>query len=176
MWIPNLLSLARLLSGLGVIWLWDHQFHKAGLFVFLFAGLSDYLDGQLARRWHLQSTFGAILDAVADKVLYGIIGWYGWQKGWIPSIPFLLLILRDFGLVIGSIYLQFCRRSIQIQPNWMSKLNTTFVFIALMWTMLQEMSHFSFANHLLYLWWIIATTTIVSSLLYARWGQISLIR
>lgn len=67
--LPNLLSTLRLLAAPLAAWLILNSHDIAALLVFAGAGLSDGLDGFIARRWHVTSSFGAWLDPAADKLL-----------------------------------------------------------------------------------------------------------
>jgi CDP-diacylglycerol--glycerol-3-phosphate 3-phosphatidyltransferase len=75
--IPNLVTLSRiilipLLIGLYYFpdgWLSEHGRNVAATLVFIFAGVTDWLDGYLARRLNQMSAFGAFLDPVADKLI-----------------------------------------------------------------------------------------------------------
>jgi cardiolipin synthase (CMP-forming) len=103
--IPNLLSTFRLLlAGLFPFcpeqeWIW----------LVLAAGASDFLDGWIARRWHLESWQGGLLDAVADKlfvlsVLVTFVVSGKFSPWWVPG-----LIARDLTVAIIALY-AFCRR------------------------------------------------------------------
>src|SRR3954469_8427788 len=67
--LPNLLSGLRLLAAPFTAWLIISGYDTAALLTFALAGLSDGLDGFIARRWAVTSAFGAWLDPAADKLL-----------------------------------------------------------------------------------------------------------
>ncbi len=67
---PNLLSLSRIVLSLALIPLSDEV--SLFLLIYLLCGLTDVLDGYLARRWHAESLFGARLDTWADAVMFGV--------------------------------------------------------------------------------------------------------
>ena len=77
--IPNLVTLSRiilipLLIGLYYApdtWIDEHSRNVAATLVFILAGITDWLDGYLARRLNQMSAFGAFLDPVADKLIVG---------------------------------------------------------------------------------------------------------
>jgi cardiolipin synthase len=97
--IPNLLSVIRLV--LVPVFLWLVLVPKAdewALVVLVFSGITDYLDGKLARRLNQTSSLGAILDPVADRlfILAVVIGL--WLRDIIPWWLMLILPLRDIFL------------------------------------------------------------------------------
>lgn len=103
--LPNLLSTVRLLlAGLFPFcpaqeWIW----------LVLAAGASDFLDGWIARRWHLESWQGGLLDAVADKlfvlsVLVTFVLAGKFSPWWVPG-----LLARDLTVAMIALY-AFCRR------------------------------------------------------------------
>lgn len=112
--VPNLLSIVRLLLLPLFIWaLVEDRLGLAGL-VLVLSGLSDYLDGRIARHYNLITRFGQILDPIADRLyiattLIGlawadVIGWW-----WV-----LLLVARD--VFIGTMYPIVRRFSLPIPP------------------------------------------------------------
>jgi cardiolipin synthase len=101
--IPNVLSVVRLaLVPVFLYLVLGPQKDEYALLVLVVSGVTDYLDGKLARRLHQTSALGAILDPVADRlfILAVVIGL--WQRDIIPVWLALALPLRDmflFGLV-----------------------------------------------------------------------------
>jgi cardiolipin synthase len=90
-WLPNILTLARLPLAAGVVWSILGGRYGLALLLLAIAGLSDSLDGYLARRLGATSRFGTLIDPVADKVLLvstfltlGLAGllpmWLVWMK------------------------------------------------------------------------------------------------
>src|SRR4051812_26715189 len=64
--LPNLVSLSRVVFIYVAIWLFEQQRYAVGLAIGVLAGLSDYLDGYLARRLNLSTRIGALIDQAAD--------------------------------------------------------------------------------------------------------------
>lgn len=101
--IPNMLSMLRLL---GVpLFLWLVLVPEAdwwALAVLAFAGLSDWLDGKIARAWNQASRLGALLDPMADRlyIFAAVLGLV--VRGVVPWWLMALLVLRDV-LMIGSL-------------------------------------------------------------------------
>jgi cardiolipin synthase len=136
--LPNLISLARLvLVPVSVDMIASRRWPEA-LAIFLIAGVSDALDGWVARRFDLRSELGAYLDAVADKAL--LICDYITLAivGVLPMGLALLVVSRDV-MIIGAVMLAWVLdRPMEIRPHWISKANTfaQIGFVALVLAML----------------------------------------
>ena len=129
--LPNLISILRLLF---VPWfalvLLEGRFDMA-LALFLLMGLSDGLDGYLARRLNAQSAIGKALDPLADKVML-VTGFV--LLGHLQLLPAWLVVLavgRDMLVTGGVLLLYLFRPQLGLQVAWAGKLNT-FVQIALL--------------------------------------------
>ena len=69
--IPNVLTVLRLLGTVPVVWLIVERNFLTALLVSFLIAVTDSIDGWMARRWHLESRFGALMDPLADKMLVG---------------------------------------------------------------------------------------------------------
>jgi cardiolipin synthase len=122
--LPNLITIARILLVPIMVWAIASQEMRIAFFLFLAAGLSDAVDGFLAKRFNMASELGAYLDPLADKVL--IVSIYV-SLGITEAIPRWLVILvvsRDL-LIVGGIMLAWVLGNpLQIKPLMVSKLNT----------------------------------------------------
>ncbi|WP_298421140.1 CDP-alcohol phosphatidyltransferase family protein [Rhodoblastus sp.] len=122
--LPNLISLGRLvLVPVSVDMIASRRWVEA-LAIFLVAGISDALDGWIARRFDLRSELGAYLDAIADKAL--LICDYVTLAivGELPMALALLVVSRDV-MIIGAVILSWLLdRPMRIKPLWISKANT----------------------------------------------------
>lgn len=70
--MPNILTFSRLLAAPVVGYLLVHNYHTAALSLFAYAGITDLVDGYIARRYNLQTVVGTIIDPMADKLLMTI--------------------------------------------------------------------------------------------------------
>ena len=127
--IPNIITMVRvLLVPLLAIFLLEGEFEHA-FFVFVIAGVSDALDGFLARVLHQKTTFGAVLDPIADKSLlitaFVILAVIGQVPDWLT----VLVVSRDLIIVGGIGILMFNQREVRIRPSYISKA-TTFMQLA----------------------------------------------
>ena len=123
-YLPNLLTLGRIaLVPFLIVLLQDKQFLWS-LLVFLVAGVSDALDGYLAKRFDARTQLGAILDPLADKAL--ILSAYI-TLSVLLLIPFWLVVVvvfRDVIIIVGYLIMTLFFGSIEMKPLMISKLNT----------------------------------------------------
>ena len=123
-YLPNILTLGRIaLVPFLIVLLQDKQFLWS-LFVFLGAGITDALDGYIAKRFNARTQLGAILDPLADKAL--IVSAYV-TLAILLLIPFWLVVVvvfRDVIIIAGYLIMTLFYGSIEMKPLVVSKLNT----------------------------------------------------
>ena len=122
--IPNLLTVLRILLTVPVAWLLLTRHYSSALALFAFAGISDGLDGYLAKHYGWESRLGSLLDPLADKLLL-VLAFIA--LGWIGLIPIWLVVLviaRDLVIVSGAVYYHFQVERLEAAPSLLSKLNT----------------------------------------------------
>lgn len=71
--VPNLLTFSRLIAAPFIGYAILHDAHGWALGLFAYAGVSDLLDGWIARRWKLQTVVGSVVDPMADKMLMTVL-------------------------------------------------------------------------------------------------------
>jgi len=164
--LPNLISLARLLSAPFGIWLLVIESYGAAFTLFLIAGLTDALDGYLAKRLDLRSEFGAYLDAVADKLLLAsVFVTLGWQ-GHLPLWIVILVMFRDFLIVGGCVVIPLVGGKLTIRPTLSGKA-TTAAQVALAVTALARLGlGIDDALAIEILVWAVAAATVISGAHY----------
>lgn len=122
--IPNLITLARILCVPLIVWAITAGEMMGAFILFLAAGISDAVDGFLAKRFNMASELGAYLDPLADKAL--IVSIYV-ALGITEALPRWLVILvvsRDI-MIIGAVILTWLiGKPMQMKPLWISKANT----------------------------------------------------
>lgn len=122
--IPNLLTIARILVVPPTVWLLLIGQYQWALGLAVFAGVSDLLDGWLARRYSWQTRWGGILDPLADKLLmmagYLTLGWLGQLPWWLIG----LVILRDLVIVAGGTVYYTRFEQFDAEPTQLSRFNT----------------------------------------------------
>ena len=122
--LPNAITVFRFLLVPPVVLLLLNDRYAAALIVFGVAGMSDAVDGFLAKHYHWSSRVGALMDPLADKLLlvcsFVTLGWLGWIPMWLV----LLVILRDLVIVAGALTYNFLIEQLTAEPSVVSKLNT----------------------------------------------------
>lgn len=123
-YIPNIITILRILLIAPIIWLiWKESYFDA-LILVIIAGVSDGIDGFLARYFHWQTPSGAILDPLADKILlislFVVFGFKELIPFWLVS----LVILRDAIILGGATAYHFVTKNLEMRPLLVSKVNT----------------------------------------------------
>ena len=171
--LPNLISLGRLLLVPLAIWLILGGRYGAAFWVFIVAGVSDALDGFIAKHFDRRTRFGALLDPIADKALlvsvYVTLGLA--QQLWTSLV--ILVVFRDVLIVGGFLLIQAFAVPKQYDPLYISKINTG-LQIALVAFVLARLGLGAdaggFDDILSY---AVMATTVLSGLFYIiRWARI----
>ena len=122
--IPNIITLCRILLVPIIIWAIASSQMEIAFVVFIIAGISDAVDGFLAKRFNMTSELGALLDPLADKALlvsiYLALGIFGAIPHWIV----ILVVSRDFMIVAAVIVSWLFDKPVAMKPSMVSKLNT----------------------------------------------------
>lgn len=138
--LPNLITLFRACLVIPVLYALSIDAYKLAFFLFLLAGISDAVDGFLARRLGQLSRFGSIVDPLADKWLMISTFLMLAYAGLIPSWLVLAIIARDIIVILGAIGYHFFIGTYAFAPSKISKLNT-FLQIALIVMILFQQSY-----------------------------------
>jgi CDP-diacylglycerol--glycerol-3-phosphate 3-phosphatidyltransferase len=136
--LPSLITLLRL--PLAIAFLWASREPAWAITILLLAGLTDILDGWAARRLHLETEFGRILDPIMDKAFVLTVVATLVVNGSLGALEALLLATRDIGEipVVVRAFL-FGEASVHARrgPNAAGKAATLLQFTALVWILLQ---------------------------------------
>ena len=129
--LPNLITALRvLLIGPAAWLLWQARYQEA-LVIVVVAGLSDWLDGLLARHYGWTSRFGAAMDPAADKLLMLTVIVVLTLQDHLPLWLAVLLIGRDVVITAGAGAYRLMFGDIQFQPSFISKTNTVLQIVVL---------------------------------------------
>jgi len=169
--IPNVLTLCRiLLVPVMVIFVIQGRFCEA-LIVFCAAGVTDALDGFLARIMDQKTVIGAYLDPLADKALVASSFIVLSVLEAIPDWLTVIVISRDLIILVGISVLFFMSVSFDIRPLYMSKATTVLQFSAVFGALLSLCSPGRHPEGIFVtVFWLTAVMTIVSGFVYIAQG------
>ncbi len=122
--LPNSLTVLRILLVPVFTVLFLKGDYRNALIIFGLTGLTDILDGTLARLLQKKTTLGAILDPAADKLLMLVTFIVLAISHWVPLWLCVLVIARDLWIVSGVFILKKLKRKLYFKPTKLSKLNT----------------------------------------------------
>jgi cardiolipin synthase (CMP-forming) len=133
--IPNTITSIRfILIPVFAFYLYQGQYFMAILF-FLIGGLSDILDGYIARKLNMVTSFGKLVDPVADKLMQITALIILTMQRMLPSIILIIVIAKEAFMGMGSILL-YKKKNVVVSANWYGKLATVIFYIAIVITII----------------------------------------
>ena len=122
--IANIITIVRLLFTPFIVWLILSGYYKTSFIFFILSGLSDAIDGFIAKKFNQITILGSYLDPLADKILIVssilVLGFIGI----IPSWLLILIVSRDLA-ILGAVIISWLMESdLKIEPIFSSKINT----------------------------------------------------
>jgi cardiolipin synthase len=133
--LPNILTLTRvLLIPLFVIFIINKYFEWA-LVTFAIAGITDGIDGLIARLTHQRTELGAYLDPIADKLLISAAFISLAIIEIIPSWLVVIVITRDVIILVGFLVMFLTNYHPKINPSLLSKMTTTFQIVTILFVL-----------------------------------------
>jgi cardiolipin synthase len=169
--IPNVISVLRILLVAPVVYLLLSEHYKEALMLFFVAGVSDGLDGYLAKHYGWTSRLGSILDPIADKLLlvccYAALGWLGHIPLWLVVAVFA----RDIVIVLGAVAFYWLIGRYEMEPSFVSKLNTVCQIVLVLAVVMSLSVMPLSAVTINVMIWTVLVTTILSGFDYVvTWG------
>ena len=170
--IPNLISLLRIVLVLPTVMALASEQYLFALVLFAVAGVSDGLDGYVAKRYHYESRLGTILDPLADKLLlvatYIVLAW----NGLLPTWLMVTVVGRDLLILAGAGVYYLVVGAYEMAPTLISKFNTlTQILLGLL--VVFSRGVYALPDQLIIgLIYLVLTTTIASGADYVwTWGS-----
>ena len=134
-YIPNAICVLRILLVVPIVMLLLESRYTQALILIVLAGLSDGLDGYLARRFNWMTRIGGLLDPLADKLLFvSVFASLSWT-GLVPAWLFAVVIGRDVVIVAGATAYEFLIGPVEPNPSKVGKLNTVMALLYLFFVM-----------------------------------------
>ena len=167
--IPNILTILRILLTPVFVILLIKGMNLAALSIFIIAGVSDGLDGFIARFFNQRTELGAFLDPIADKLLlissFIVLATLKMVPGWLTVI----VLSRDILIVTGIIIIKLFDFKVTISPSMISKCTTVLQLLTVFVTLLEPgVEDLLLSKHILY--WATAVFTTISGLHYLYMG------
>ena len=139
--LPNALSLIRIILTVPIVIALLKEHHLLALLLFIAAGITDALDGWIAKQFSFQSRLGSILDPVADKILltcsFIALYWVGLMPLWLLMIIFIrdvIIIAGALGYFLGEI----TGKDDLLEPTLISKFNTVLQIALVLFILLAQ--------------------------------------
>ena len=166
MTIPNYITLLRLALVPFVIWSMTTGNMMLALVGFIIAGVSDGVDGFIARRFDMRSELGTYLDPIADKLLLVSVFLALAYLGAIPAWLVVLVVSRDAMIVSGVMLSTVMGNPVEMRPLFVSKANTAaqIILVAVILGHLAFKANWNFITGPLII--IVAILTVVSAMAY----------
>jgi len=162
--LPNALTIARLaVIPIVAVLILDSDGGQSLAAAILFgaAGITDQIDGYLARRWHVESAFGRIADPLADRLLIDVTVICLWHVDRLPWAA-LLIPVRDLVLIFATPLV--VGRGYRFEVNMLGKIATWVLYASIALAMLVSPSR----DWPVALFWVGLALAIVSAIAYAR--------
>lgn len=170
--LPNLISALRIVLVVPLLATILLGRYEAALVIAAVAGISDGVDGWLARRFHWQSRLGSMLDPVADKLmLVGCMVVLAYLDE-VPRWLVVLVVARDAVIALGALAWHRVLHNFVAHPSWLSKTTTVVQIAFVLWVLADR----AFAWHapMAIAVWVVALFTVASGLDYViRWGRMA---
>ena len=101
------------------------------LLIFAIASFTDFLDGQIARKNNLVTTFGKFADPIADKLLVNVVLIIMVAKGMIPVVPVILMLARD--TIVDGCRMIASQNGVVVAAGMLGKLKTVLQMITIIY-------------------------------------------
>lgn len=170
MTIPNFITIARLVAVPLIVWLMLEDLYLMAALVFAIAGLSDAVDGFIAKKFGQESKLGGYLDPIADKALLVSVFVTLGFKDVLPLWLIVLAVSRDI-LIVGAVILSWMlEKPVIMRPLWISKLNTAMQIVLIAAALGEQAGVVMFGKIIPAGIAVVAATTVLSAAGYvAQW-------
>jgi len=121
---PNILTITRIIMTPIIVYMVLSEQAWLALALMVVAGITDMLDGAIARYFNQRTTVGAYLDPMADKIMLISLFITLFMIDQVPLFVFLAVIFRDLVIVLGAITYEIVTRRLTMQPSFISKATT----------------------------------------------------
>jgi cardiolipin synthase len=166
--IPNFITLGRIISVPIIFWLLLSGQNRIAFFVFVCAGISDAVDGYLAKRFDWRTKLGSYLDPLADKLLIVSIFIALGVRNELPLWLVIAVVSRDILIVAAVLLAWLLDQPVHIKPLAVSKANTALQILLAATVLADGAFALGLGTLRVVLVWITGALTFVSLAAYLR--------
>ena len=163
--IPNILTIFRFILIPFIVINLVYDSYIAAFIIFTVSGLTDILDGFIARKYNFITNFGKLIDPLADKCTQIITLGTLAIKDIIPMWIIIIVVLKEFIMVAGASFLY--GKELVVSSRWYGKLATVLFYIAIVCSLFIKQFDFSF-NFSIYIYYLALISTIFSLIMYIK--------
>ena len=163
--IPNILTIFRFILIPFIVLNLANDKYLVAFVIFTVSGLTDILDGFIARKFNFITNFGKLIDPLADKCTQIITLATLALKNIIPMWIIFIVILKEFIMVAGASFLY--GKELVVSSKWYGKLATVLFYIAIVCSLFIKEFNFTF-DFSLYIYYLALISTIFSLLMYIK--------
>lgn len=163
--IPNILTIFRFILIPFIVINLVNDKYIAAFIIFTISGLTDILDGFIARKFNFITNFGKLIDPLADKCTQIITLATLAIKDIIPMWIIIVVVLKEFVMVAGASFLY--GKELVVSSRWYGKLATVLFYIAIVCSLFIKQFNFSF-DFSIYIYYLALISTIFSLIMYIK--------
>lgn len=164
--IPNILTIIRFILIPVILYFIITGNYLLGFIFFTISGITDILDGTIARKYNLISTFGKLMDPLADKLTQISVLATLTFKDIIPIWILVIVILKELIMIIGASFLY--GKDVVVYSKWFGKLATVLFYLAIVLSLIDKQFGFTgiWQNVDILLYCIALVATVFSLIMY----------
>lgn len=163
--IPNILTILRFFLIPFILYFLVHDEFILAIVFLILSGLTDILDGAIARKFNFITNFGKLIDPLADKFTQLSILWMLVSKNIIPLWILVIVLLKEATMVAGASFLY--GKELVVSSKWYGKASTVLFYLAIALSMIFRDLHIQTSIDL-FIYYIAVTMTIFSLVMYFR--------
>ena len=163
--IPNILTIFRFILIPFIVLNLVYDSYIAAFIIFTISGLTDILDGFIARKFNFITNFGKLIDPLADKCTQIITLGTLAIKDIIPLWIIIIVVLKEFIMVAGASFLY--GKELVVSSRWYGKLATVLFYIAIVCSLFIKQFDLSF-DFSIYIYYLALISTIFSFIMYIK--------
>lgn len=163
--IPNILTILRFFLIPVIMKYLFQDDYLAAFIVITISGLTDVLDGCIARKFNFITNFGKLIDPLADKLTQILILVTLSMKDIIPSWFLVIVIFKELILIIGASFLY--GKELVVSSKWYGKLSTVLFYVAIVCSLFIKQFNITF-DFSIYIYYLAILTTVFSLVMYIK--------